>query len=152
LNYRRIIPHERFQFNQEFVKGHLRSDVWTLSEDMKNFIGPHQNFFEGQNHSGFPTHRHYTQAPQHKALTDNAKGEIYTIPRMYSHITKPTPMLTIGNFLLYFGLFLADTIKIGDKGFENRPRAGTRIQHSLEDAFIEGKSQDKSGILKRGQS
>jgi len=60
-------------------------------------------------------------------------------------------MLPIGNFLLYFGLFLADTINIGDKGLENRRRAGMRIQHSLENVFIEGKSLDKSRILKIGQ-
>jgi len=53
------------------------------------------------------------------------RGEIYTIPRLLSQTTKPTPMLPIGNFLLYFGLFLADTINIRDKGFENRRRAGT---------------------------
>jgi len=60
-------------------------------------------------------------------------------------------MLPIGNFRLYFGLFLADTMNIGDKGLKNRRRAGTRIQHFLEDALIEGKSPVKSGILKRGQ-
>ena len=47
------------------------------------------------------------------------RGEIHTIPRLLSQITKPTPMLPIGNFLLYFGLFLADTINIRDKGLEN---------------------------------
>jgi len=79
------------------------------------------------------------------------RGEIHTIPRLLSQITKPIPMLPIGNFLLYFGLFLADTINIGDKGLENRRRAGTRIQHFLENVFIESKSLDKSRILKRGQ-
>jgi len=45
LTYRHIIPQERFQFNQETAKRHSRSDLWTLREDMKILIGPHQKCF-----------------------------------------------------------------------------------------------------------
>jgi len=34
-------------------------------------------------------------------------------------------MLPIVSFLLYFGMFLADTINIGDKGLQNRRREAT---------------------------
>jgi len=92
---------------------------------MKNLIGLHQNIFEGQNRSGFTSHHRHTQTSQYKAVFYNATEEINIIPRLRSQTTKPTLMLPTGNFLLYFGLFLADTINIGDKGFQNRRRAGT---------------------------
>lgn len=74
-----------------------------------------------------------------------------SVLRLRSQPTRPIPMLPMEHFLLYFGLFLADTINIGDKGLENHRRAKTWIQHWLENIFIEGKPLDKSRILKRGQ-
>ncbi|HUU18136.1 MAG TPA: hypothetical protein VMW72_13380 [Sedimentisphaerales bacterium] len=106
--------------------------MWALRNKINNLIGPQQNIFEGQNRLGFSSHHQHTQTSQYKAIFDNATGEIYTIPRLLSQVTKPTPTLPIVNFLFYFGLFLADTINIGDKGLENHQR------RDVNSAFLGG--------------
>jgi hypothetical protein len=65
LNYKHILPQQRFQFNQKTVKWHLRSDLWALREETNNLIGLQQNIFEGQNRLGFSSHP--TSKPSRKA-------------------------------------------------------------------------------------